>query len=71
MKISIDKGLCKGCGICLSICPKNVYGFSANRNSYGSSMPEAVSESECIGCSLCERMCPDAAINVEEEQKCG
>ncbi len=69
MKISIDNSLCKGCEICLAICPKNVYGISKKRNSYGSAMPEAVMESECIACRLCERLCPDAAINVEEERK--
>ena len=69
MKIHIDKVLCKGCGICLAICPKKVYGVSKKRSSYGSPMPEVVLESECIGCRLCERLCPDAAINVEGERK--
>ncbi|NLT47462.1 MAG: ferredoxin family protein [Clostridiales bacterium] len=69
MKINIDNTLCKGCLICLEICPKKVYAISKKRNSYGSAMPEAVLENECIGCRLCERLCPDAAINVEEERK--
>lgn len=69
VNISIDNSVCKGCGICLAACPKKVYAMSKNRNSYGSPMPEVVSENECIVCRLCERMCPDGAINVEEERK--
>lgn len=66
MKITVDEIRCKGCGICLSICPKQVYARSVKRNSYGSPMPEPMKENECIGCRLCEKLCPDAAINVEE-----
>ncbi len=69
VNIDIDKALCKGCGICLKICPKKVYAISKTRNSYGSPMPQAVSENECIICRMCERLCPDGAINVEEERK--
>lgn len=67
--ITIDKNLCKGCGICLSGCSKNVFALSKERNSYGSPMPEAIQQNECIICRLCEKLCPDAAINVEEEGK--
>ncbi len=69
VKIDIDKVICKGCGICIAICPKKVYKISSKRNSSGNPMPEAAKEKECIVCRLCERLCPDGAINVGEERK--
>lgn len=68
LNISIDKTLCKGCGICIGICPKKVYKFSNKRNSYGSTTPEPYALNECIICRLCERLCPDAAINVLKKE---
>ncbi|MCB6367648.1 4Fe-4S binding protein, partial [Intestinibacillus massiliensis] len=35
MKITIDKNCCKGCGICLAICPKGIFIKSKKRNNYG------------------------------------
>ncbi len=64
-KISIDKDCCKGCFICLTVCPKGIFKKTKKRNKYGTTMPEAVNTDECVQCRMCERMCPDGAINVE------
>ena len=66
MIVNVDSTCCKGCNICVSVCPKQVFALSQRRNSYGTTMPEAVKQKECIGCRICEKLCPDAAINVEE-----
>ena len=65
--ITMDKTCCKGCDICIAICPKKVFVKSKKRNSYGSSMPEIQKSEECIACRLCEKLCPDGAIDVERE----
>lgn len=44
--IDIDKVCCKGCNICIEICPKGVFAKSRKRNSYGTGMPEAVNAAE-------------------------
>lgn len=67
--ITVDKACCKGCDICISICPKKVFARSKNRNKYGTNMPEAVNSDKCVQCSMCERMCPDGAINVTGEEE--
>lgn len=66
--ITIDKTCCKGCDICISVCPKKVFVRSKNRNKYGTNMPEAANAKECVQCGMCERMCPDGAIDVIGEE---
>ena len=67
-KVEIDKDCCKGCLICISACPKEVFSVSKKRNKYGTCLPD-VDQDGCVGCGLCERMCPDGAINVGEVDK--
>ena len=57
-EIIVHEEWCKGCGICVSVCPKNVY-------TMGTKCPETTAIDKCIGCKLCEMCCPDFAIEVE------
>ena len=61
----VNSEWCKGCGICVHFCPKNVLELNEDE------VAVAVRPDDCIGCQLCERRCPDLAIEVEieEEQK--
>ncbi len=67
--ITIDKACCKGCDICLSICPKKIFVHSKKRNDYGTNMPEAVNRETCLFCGMCERLCPDGAISVRRTEE--
>jgi 2-oxoglutarate ferredoxin oxidoreductase subunit delta len=58
-QVSINAGLCKACGICLALCPKDVLQASS------SGVPDAGDLSACSGCRLCELHCPDFAITIE------
>ena len=66
MAIYIDEKICKGCKLCVSVCPNNVFQMKNKVNDKGFVIPEVVNESKCKKCKLCELTCPDLAIFVEK-----
>ncbi|MHC1762536.1 MAG: ferredoxin family protein [Negativicutes bacterium] len=64
-KIEIDDFYCKGCGLCIIVCPKQALKQGTTRSKKGYSMPDPVAEN-CILCRNCEIVCPDFAISVSE-----
>ena len=69
--ITIDEELCKGCYLCISVCPNEVIFISKKLNQqgyYSVEFKEANENSKkCIGCARCATICPDIAIEVYRE----
>ena len=61
-EILINEKWCKGCGICVDFCPKNVFD-----QPHLNVRPTPARVSDCIGCGLCELRCPDFAISLIKE----
>ncbi len=57
---------CKGCQLCVHVCPRRVLHIGSKRNRMGYLVPEVRDPSRCIGCRNCELTCPDFAIYVVE-----
>ncbi len=68
-RIVIDSKVCKGCYLCMSVCPNECIVISTEPNEKGY-YPAKVTEPrdeegrECTGCALCAVICPDIAIEV-------
>jgi len=62
-KITINTERCKGCGLCVTVCPKGGIIISKQSNKSGY-FPAEKNDSDCTGCALCAIICPDAAIGV-------
>ena len=65
-KHSIDVERCKGCGLCVSVCPKNVLDISDKINSMGYFPAYQARPEDCVRCAICCIMCPDVAISITE-----
>jgi 2-oxoglutarate ferredoxin oxidoreductase subunit delta len=64
-RIEIDAQRCKGCALCVPVCPKNVIRLAQELNAKGYHPAElADPDGQCTGCLLCAVMCPEAAITV-------
>ena len=62
----LDPLLCKGCQICIEVCPKGVFEKTDKISKRGQHIVKVARPSECIGCLECEMLCPDIAITVEK-----
>jgi 2-oxoglutarate ferredoxin oxidoreductase subunit delta len=62
----IDSERCKGCGLCVAVCPKQVLEISETVNSRGYFPAYQARPEDCVKCALCCTMCPDVAITIIE-----
>ena len=66
-KVTFATDVCKGCGLCVEACPKDIIILSNDRlNKKGHSPAEITDEEKCTGCGFCATMCPDCVIRVEK-----
>jgi 2-oxoglutarate ferredoxin oxidoreductase subunit delta len=60
---------CKGCGLCVLSCPKELIVVNSRMNRAGYAVAELVDKEACTGCALCAEMCPDIVITVIKREE--
>lgn len=66
--ITINSERCKGCGLCIETCPKNLITLAERKvNTHGYPYVEFTDNDTCIGCASCGIVCPDGCITVYKE----
>ena len=65
---TIDRERCKGCGLCVTVCPKTVLEMSTEGNTRGYFPAYQARPDDCIHCTACCIMCPDVAITINQTE---
>lgn len=66
-KVTFREDLCKGCGLCVSACPRKILEIAKDQiNKKGHNPARITDQGKCIGCAFCATMCPDCVITVEK-----
>ena len=66
-KVTFREDVCKGCGLCVSVCPKKIVFLDKEKINAKGFHPATVTDMDaCIGCGFCATMCPDVVITVEK-----
>jgi len=66
-KVKVDWTKCNGDGICVDVCPVDVFELQDIAEHPDTQKSVTVREDDCILCMACVASCPTEAIIVEEE----
>lgn len=66
--VMIDRERCKGCALCVGVCPHQLLQMESGYNTRGY-RPVQLTDSagQCTGCGVCAVICPDVVFSVYRE----
>ena len=66
--IKFDEERCKGCELCISVCPIKIIKMHDTKTNANGFHPAGIEEMDkCIACASCAMVCPDVVITVYAE----
>lgn len=66
--VVVDTEKCKGCAVCIAVCPFDVLALSKEVNPKGYQYAINFHPDACTGCANCAIVCPDSCITVYRQR---
>jgi NADH-quinone oxidoreductase subunit I len=68
-RIIVDETYCKGCGLCVAVCPSHCITLEIREREDGSRYPGRyeIDTLRCIFCGFCQEACPVSAIRLGQD----
>jgi len=66
VEVKVLEKYCKGCGLCVVMCPKDKIFLKAKVNKQGINAADVRDNSECKACMQCVLVCPEACIEIKK-----
>ncbi len=67
VRLLIAEERCKGCGLCVAVCPRKILQLSGGRLNRKGYHPVEVVKEGCTACAACAKICPDIVFTVEKQ----
>ncbi|MCX7926929.1 MAG: 4Fe-4S binding protein [Candidatus Omnitrophica bacterium] len=65
-KMRINQQKCKGCLLCINVCPQKLIEKDDKINNKGYTPVKSIyTKQNCSGCCLCAIICPECCIEIE------
>jgi 2-oxoglutarate ferredoxin oxidoreductase subunit delta len=61
MVLEITREWCKGCGLCVELCPNGALSLDQHQKAVWDK------REQCVACGSCQLRCPDMAIELERK----
>ena len=65
--LSFNQDRCKGCELCVAVCPKHILALDSSTNAKGYHPAACTDAAACIGCASCAKICPDSIITIQKD----
>jgi len=67
--IVFDEEKCKGCELCITVCPKKIIAVDKNKiNKKGYNPANVTDADSCTSCAQCAVICPHVVIYIENDK---
>jgi 2-oxoglutarate ferredoxin oxidoreductase subunit delta len=68
--VIVSENRCKGCGLCVDVCPQEILQLAQDRFNVKGHHPVAVTDPDaCTGCAMCATVCPDVVFTVYRRRR--